>query len=93
MSFQIQKKIEISRFKGLGEMHPKQLKETTMVKHTRRLIKVEITNLESTKNILYSCKIKFMYWYPCSIPHNGFKNKQYNFKICFYSLFKNFLEQ
>ncbi|OUV86854.1 MAG: DNA topoisomerase IV subunit B [Pelagibacteraceae bacterium TMED136] len=32
--------IEISRFKGLGEMMPSQLKETTMNKETRKLIKV-----------------------------------------------------
>jgi topoisomerase-4 subunit B len=35
-------KIEISRFKGLGEMMPSQLKETTMNKETRKLIKVII---------------------------------------------------
>ncbi|MDR1337697.1 MAG: type IIA DNA topoisomerase subunit B [Rickettsiales bacterium] len=36
------KKIEISRFKGLGEMMPNQLKETTMSARTRRLIRVEL---------------------------------------------------
>lgn len=35
-------KIEISRFKGLGEMMPAQLKETTMNKETRKLIKVNL---------------------------------------------------
>ena len=37
-------KIEISRFKGLGEMMPSQLKETTMNKDTRKLIRVVMPN-------------------------------------------------
>ena len=37
-------KIEISRFKGLGEMPPAQLKETTMSKATRRLLQVSLPN-------------------------------------------------
>jgi len=35
-------KIEISRFKGLGEMMPAQLKETTMNKETRNLMKINL---------------------------------------------------
>jgi topoisomerase-4 subunit B len=36
------KKIEVSRFKGLGEMNPNQLKETTMGPTTRSLIKITL---------------------------------------------------
>ena len=35
-------KVEISRFKGLGEMMPAQLKETTMNKETRNLMKINL---------------------------------------------------
>ena len=40
--FSGKKKIEISRFKGLGEMPPQQLRETTMASATRTLHRVEI---------------------------------------------------
>ena len=49
-------KIEISRFKGLGEMMPAQLKETTMNKETRKLIKVNLPSqrqkLKNDPNLL-----------------------------------------
>ncbi|MEM6409894.1 MAG: DNA topoisomerase IV subunit B, partial [Pseudomonadota bacterium] len=35
-------KIDVSRFKGLGEMDAKDLKETTMMPETRKLIRVSI---------------------------------------------------
>jgi topoisomerase-4 subunit B len=41
-------KIDVSRFKGLGEMMPKQLKETTMDPRVRTLLRVEIADEERT---------------------------------------------
>ncbi|MBB37150.1 MAG: DNA topoisomerase IV subunit B [Hirschia sp.] len=38
------KKVEVSRFKGLGEMMPAQLKETTMNPETRTLARVSLPN-------------------------------------------------
>ncbi|MBO5997997.1 MAG: DNA topoisomerase IV subunit B, partial [Alphaproteobacteria bacterium] len=41
-TFKNSKNVEISRFKGLGEMPPYQLKETTMNPATRTLLRVDI---------------------------------------------------
>ena len=48
-------KIEVSRFKGLGEMDAKDLKETTMNPATRKLIRISIEDDEpgETENLVY----------------------------------------
>ncbi len=45
-------KVEITRFKGLGEMMPKVLWETTLSPKTRRLLKVEISDALQTDKII-----------------------------------------
>jgi len=49
--FKVKGKIEVSRFKGLGEMMPKQLKETTMDPYSRSLLRVVITQPDSPDRI------------------------------------------
>ena len=41
-------KINVQRFKGLGEMNPLQLRETTMARDTRRLVQLTIDDHEDT---------------------------------------------
>ena len=41
-NFKSNQKIDISRFKGLGEMPSKQLKETTMDMNNRTLLKIDL---------------------------------------------------
>jgi DNA gyrase subunit B/topoisomerase-4 subunit B len=45
-------KVEITRFKGLGEMMPKVLWETTLSPRTRRLLKVEIADALQTDRVI-----------------------------------------
>jgi DNA gyrase subunit B/topoisomerase-4 subunit B len=45
-------KAEITRFKGLGEMMPKVLWETTMNPRTRRLLRVDIVDQIQTDRIM-----------------------------------------
>ena len=51
--FDAKKKVEVSRFKGLGEMMPNQLKETTMDPATRSLLRVAIRSEEGeTRDVI-----------------------------------------
>lgn len=45
-------KIGVQRFKGLGEMNPSQLRETTMDPNTRRLVKLEVENEDETLELM-----------------------------------------
>ena len=45
-------KVNVQRFKGLGEMNPLQLRETTMDKDTRRLVQLNIDEFEKTEEML-----------------------------------------
>ena len=49
--FKNKKKVDVSRFKGLGEMPAKQLKETTMNPDTRTLIRVSLPDAMATLGI------------------------------------------
>lgn len=45
-------KISVTRFKGLGEMNPLQLRETTMDPDTRRLIQLTMNDPEETRAVM-----------------------------------------
>ncbi|MGL4446727.1 DNA topoisomerase IV subunit B [Shewanella sp.] len=45
-------KVQVTRFKGLGEMNPLQLRETTMDPNTRRLVQLTIDDVEQTDSLM-----------------------------------------
>ena len=45
-------KVTVTRFKGLGEMNPGQLRETTMNRDTRRLVQLTISDKDKTDQLM-----------------------------------------
>jgi topoisomerase-4 subunit B len=45
-------KVSVTRFKGLGEMNPTQLRETTMAAETRRLVQLTVEAKDKTEQML-----------------------------------------
>ena len=45
-------KVTVTRFKGLGEMNPSQLRETTMNRDTRRLVQLTIKSKDNVDQLM-----------------------------------------
>ena len=45
-------KVTVTRFKGLGEMDPEQLRETTMHRDTRRLVQLTVNARDKTDQVM-----------------------------------------
>ena len=45
-------KVQVTRFKGLGEMNPSQLRITTMDPNTRRLVQLTLDHFEETQEMM-----------------------------------------
>lgn len=45
-------KVSVTRFKGLGEMSPLQLRETTMARDTRRLVRLSVDGADDTHQLM-----------------------------------------
>jgi topoisomerase-4 subunit B len=44
--------VNVQRFKGLGEMNPSQLRETSMASDTRRLVQLTVESDENAFNVM-----------------------------------------
>lgn len=57
-TFKGKSKVEVSRFKGLGEMPAKQLKETTMAPESRTLIRITLSDAEKAAELVIGSPMK-----------------------------------
>lgn len=57
-TFKGKSKVEVSRFKGLGEMPAKQLKETTMAPESRTLIRVTLSDAQRATEFVIGSLVK-----------------------------------